>query len=173
MKGNKELKELVKQVARTGFLEVTEEKIVEYQDMIGHSTLEELHQLANPNNGEEQRAFYRIHDVAYGVIATITFYVNNSDKLEDRIAEREKEAYNDGANAREVVMQERVDQKQQACEIWQAEAEQYKQDYERAKQDAQDFYKKAVDRRQEIEKLQAEIVALKAKLYDMMTAGTN
>ena len=87
------LEELLKEVARTGVIDIsTTDKVVEYQDLIGHSTVQELRELAN--TGTLRDSFYRVYDVAYGIVATINFYTKNDDRvvqLTEIIADQEAE----------------------------------------------------------------------------------
>ena len=86
------LEELLKEVARNGVIDTTTDKVVEYQDLIGHSTVQELRELANTTTLRD--SFYRVYDVAYGIVATINFYTKNDDRivqLAEAIADQEAE----------------------------------------------------------------------------------
>lgn len=56
-----------------------EDAVVIYQDLIGHATVEENRELAN--DPALMETFYRIYGVAYGTVAAIKFYMANSDKI--------------------------------------------------------------------------------------------
>lgn len=146
MKGHEDLVKLISTTAITGGLDVSQEAINEYQDMIGHSTAEELRTAANGKNNE---TFYRIYGHAYGTTEAIKFYMKNSDKVQEILHERDD---------------------------WQAQAE---EEEERAKSMTRQYlavnkqYGEALEEltaaQGTIEAQAAEIIELKAKLYDLMT----
>ena len=75
------IRELTNEVARTGMLDVSKEKVVEYQDMIGHASVEENKKLLNSTLME---SFLRIYGVAYGTNAAIRYYLQNSEAQLDK-----------------------------------------------------------------------------------------
>lgn len=89
------LEELVAEVARTKTVDTSVEAKIKYQDLIGHCTVDELEKLANIDALRD--SFYRIYDEAYGIVATINYYVNHDDKatqmkltIQEQDAELEK-----------------------------------------------------------------------------------
>lgn len=84
----KNIKDLCKRVARDRRLDLNDEAIVQYQDLIGHATVEENQELAN--TPELMETFYWIYGAAYGTVAAIKFYLNNSDKIADLQCEKEE-----------------------------------------------------------------------------------
>lgn len=157
MKGYEELKKVIEKVARTGMLETSEEKAIEYQDMIGHSTESQLAELANPENGELRRAFYKIHDVAYGTINTIVFYVNHSEKLANNIADQVEEA----EKQTEERMKKIIDCKQKELENTCGELFDTRIKADKASEENERL-------KEIIESQRNEIINLKAKLFDYM-----
>lgn len=86
MSGYTELVKLLKKVQASGGLNCDEASICDYQDMIGHSSIEQLKELSN---GDYKEAFYRVYCLAYGVIVTLRFYCQNSTKIENVLRERD------------------------------------------------------------------------------------
>ena len=150
MKEYKDLVELLKKVqSEPGHTLATDEaSICEYQDMIGHSSVEDLAELAN---GVYKETFYRIYGMAYGTIEAIRFHCQHGEKILD-ICRR-----NDELQADVEDLTDTLKKKQET-------AEKLQQGYQKALEDI----KAAEDR---ATKLEAENIALKAKLYDLMTAG--
>lgn len=93
----KTIRELVNRVARESghLLDMNDDAVVIYQDLIGHASVEENRELANDQALNE--TFYRIYGVAYGTTAAIKFYLNNSDKIADMQCQMEeyKAAFDD------------------------------------------------------------------------------
>lgn len=153
MKNYEDLVELLKKVQATGGLDCDQASVCNYQDMIGHSTADQLRELAN---GVYSGAFYRVYGISYGTLESIKFYMQNSDKVYNILLER------DGLK----------------CDL-----EEEKEKTEKAKKEAAknaDLMCKARDEwekektekekaQKELEKAQAEIIELKAKLYDLIT----
>lgn len=154
MKDHKDLVALLKQVQSTGGLDVSCEAICEYQDMIGHSCEEDLAELAN---GPYKEAFYKVYGYAYGTVEAIRFHCKHGEKIRelfDAIADwEEKHARISEANK---LLNEQLDNRQDM-------AEKFREAWEKEKTEKE----KAQARIAELEK---ENQALKAKLYDMMTA---
>ena len=172
MKDFEALKALVKNVARTGILDTSEKAIVDYQDMIGHSTLEELHAIANSENGEEKRAFYRVYAEAAGVINAIKYYRDNSNFIQEKLFDQYQQGFDDGKATQkrldEIDAKVALDEKQAQVEFWQAEAKQNRDEADLYKDSADENRREATRQAKEIEALQAEIIRLKAKLFDLM-----
>ena len=74
--------DLCKEVARTGSLDTREEKLIEYQDIIGHSDTQTLDEVSN--TPELIESFYRIYGAAYGTPAAIKLYIELSDRQVDQ-----------------------------------------------------------------------------------------
>lgn len=154
MKGYTELIELIKRTQATGGLDVDEKSICEYQDMFGHSTEE---QLAELSNGVYKEIFYRIYGYAYGTVAAIRFHCQHGEKILN-ICRR-----NDELNADVEDLTDTLKKKEEQIAKKQETAEKFQQGYEKALNDIKAAEDKAA-------KLEAENIALKAKLYDLMTA---
>ena len=78
----KTIRDLCKRVAATGMLDkLDNETVVQYQDLIGHATVQENSDIAN--TPELMESFYRIYGAAYGVTSAIKYYVDHSDKMID------------------------------------------------------------------------------------------
>lgn len=157
MKGYNELIKLINMSAATGGLDVTNEAICDYQDMIGHSSIEQLSELAN---GEQRETFYRVYGVAYGTIAAIKFYCQNSRSLVREIEEREEAA---------IDAEERAEEAKKRAEFWETRYNDQRERREAAEADGSRIIDENSELRKELEAAQREIVELKVKLYDMMT----
>lgn len=147
------LKELLKEVKATRGLDTNIEFIVHVQDLIGHSSIEDLHNLSQ----EYKETFYWIYDEAEGTEATLKFFAEHSkfsmnlqQQLADAEADRDKYNF--------------LYQEEQKKSLGYAK--------ERNAQEAENIRITAEknDLRNENEALKAELIALKAKLYDLMTA---
>ena len=154
MTGYKELMELVKSVQASGILDTHEEKIVEYQDMIGHSSEEELDELSR---SQYRAAFYRVYDLSYGTAETLKFYFNHSETIR-RIME-EKAGLEADRDKYQFIIQDLNSKIEKAHD----QAEKMREAWEEAE-------KKRKEEGGRITELEAENQALKAKLYDLMTA---
>lgn len=153
MKGYEDLVKLLKHMQATGGLETDEKSICEYQDMIGHSTIEQLKELAN---SEYRESFYRVYGYSYGTVETIRFYCKNSKKIEE-LYEQIDEAQADAEEAKDALKKEQ---------------EKTKNFFELADENRQAWEEETKKNRElqtRIAEQDAEITKLKAKLYDMMT----
>lgn len=157
MKEYKDLVELVKKVqSESGHILATDEaSICEYQDMIGHSSVEDLAELAN---GVYKETFYRVYGMAYGTIEAIRFHCQHGEKILE-ICRRNDELQADVEDLTDTLKRkdEQIARKQET-------AEKFQQGYEKALADIKAAEERAA-------KAEAENIALKAKLYDLMTAG--
>ena len=145
MKGYEELVKLLNRVQATGGLDVDEKSICEYQDMIGHSTQEQLRELANGNLKE---SFYRVYGHSYGTVEAIRFFTQNSNKMYDLLLER------DGLKADLEIANKDIDKYMlESSKNYKAMIQERQE-----KEQAQDDLKKA----------QEEIIRLKARLFDLM-----
>lgn len=152
MKQYEDLVKLVKRVQATGGMDTDEASVCDYQDMIGHSSDEQLRELAN---GEMKHAFYRIYGCAYGTISAIQFFTKHSNKLDEIIHERD-EAICDRDDAREDLKKEK-----EKTEKAFAQAQKMRDSWEQEKTEKENI-------KRDLEKAQAEIIQLKAKLYDLI-----
>ena len=145
MKGYEELVKLLNRVQATGGLDVDEKSICEYQDMIGHSTQDQLRELANGNLKE---SFYRVYGHSYGTVEAIRFFTQNSNKMYDLLLERDE---------------------------LKADLEIANKDIDKYMLESSKNYKAMIQERQEkeqaqddLKKAQDEIIRLKARLFDLM-----
>lgn len=147
------LEELLKEVQATRGLDTNIEFITHVQDLIGHSTIDELHDLS----WQYKETFYRVYDEAEGVEATMRFFAEHSrfsTNLQEQLAEAE--ADRDKYHA-----------------LWKVEKETAERHAESMQLDDKEIKKlklKATEDQATIDKLQKELTTLKAKLYDLMTA---
>ena len=147
------LEELLKEVQATRGLDTSIEFITHVQDLIGHSNYEELERLSH----EYKETFYRVYDEAEGIEATMRFFaeysrfsINLKEQLAEAEADRDKYKFLLG-------------QEQEAHE------EHKTQLADLAVKDIAN--QKSTDKLQkENEDLKNELIQLKAKLYDLMTA---
>ena len=145
MKGYEELVKLLNKVQATGGLDVDEKSICDYQDMIGHSTQDQLRELANGNLKE---SFYRVYGHSYGTVEAIRFFTQNSNKMYDLLLER------DGLKADLEIANKDIDKYMlESSKNYKAMIQERQE-----KEQAQDDLKKA----------QEEIIRLKARLFDLM-----
>ena len=148
MKGYEDLVKLLKQTQATGGLDVSTEAICEYQDMIAHSHDDQLEELANGNLKE---SFYRVYGYAYGTVEAIRFHCSHGRKIMEMIAE------NDDLKA--------------DLEDWKSKAQKAQETAEKFRESWDELSQKVARQENEIRRQAAEIITLKAKLYDMMQAG--
>ena len=151
----KTIEELCKKVASNSghLLPNDEDAVVMYQDLIGHATVEENRDLAN--DPALMETFYRIYGVAYGTVAAIKFYMQNSNSVQ---AKRDDlKMYEDMADKYREKIAEQADiitglNKMMA----EAEMKEVRLNNEVSQLNAQ------------LETRDREIMELKAKLYDAM-----
>lgn len=152
MKEYKDLLELVKKVQATGGMDTDEKSVCDYQDMIGHSTDEQLRELAN---GDYKHAFYRIYGCAYGTIGAIQFFTKHSDKLDQILRDRD-EAICDRDEALEELEKIKDKISDNLLKVHKAV-------------DAMEEEKAArIKAEKDLQAAQDEIIRLKARLFDMM-----
>ena len=92
MKDYKDLVQTIKTIQSSHIMDCTEQAICDYQDMIGHSSIEQLEELAN---GAFIDTFYKVYGLAYGTGEAIKFYCQHSDKiksLKDDLEKTERES---------------------------------------------------------------------------------
>ena len=148
------LEELLKEVKATGGLDLSIEFICHVQDLIGHSTQEELKDLSL----EYKETFYRVFCEAEGVTETLHFYFFNSNAV-NSIREEAAEAKADAEkweslynNLHEIHEKSEIDLCRRIAEL--------KDELHEARTTADALTL-------EKENLNTEITRLKAKLYDM------
>lgn len=148
MKQYEDLVNLIQKVQATPghILDTSEAAICEMQDMIGHSTEEDLRDLANNDNTKYQ--FFRIYGYAYGTVEAIRFFTKHSDKL-DRIIYDRDEALADLADANEKV-------------------ESLKKENGRLTVEKGSLERKVDDMQAAIDQQAEEIIRLKARLFDLL-----
>ena len=152
MKGYEDLVTLLKKVQATHGIDTDEKSVCEYQDMIGHSSQEQLKELAN---GVYKETFYRVYGFAYGTVEAIRFFTKNSDRIEAILRER-NEAICDRDDMQDVLEKEKAAHQTAT---------------KNAKTLCDDLYdeKRNTERLQkELEAAQDEIIKLKARLFDLM-----
>lgn len=154
MKGYEDLLKTVKAVQSSGIMEITEQAILDYQDMIGHSTEEQLDELSK---GTYKEAFYRVYGAAAGVIEAIRYYRRHSPAiLEDQERIADLESVRDNLLKHNKSMEKEV-------EDWKDRTEKCRKAWE-------DAEKEKIELAKRIDELEAKNQELKAKLYDLMTA---
>lgn len=152
MKGYNELVNLLNTVQATGGLDCDTASVCEYQDMIGHSTDDELRELSN---GSCREAFYRVYGLSYGTTAAITFYLNHSQKIYDWQIEKEDLSVDlDEAREKITAIEKKAKKNFETAENFRAEWEKEKAEKEKAEK--------------ELAAAQDEIIRLKAMLFDCM-----
>lgn len=151
MLGYNDLVKTLREVHRTGIIDAHIEKVCDYQDMIGHSSFEQLKELAT----EYKESFYRLYCTACGVTETLRFYFENSDainRLREQVAD--KDADLDDLRRKlaeaEKVRDHFIGEHREAVNGWTTRTAELKT--------AND----------EIEELKRQNMELKAKLYDIM-----
>lgn len=152
MKGYEDLVALLKKVQTTGGLDCDQASICEYQDMIGHSTQEQLKDLSN---GVYISTFYRVYGLAYGTTEAIKFYMKNSDKVYNLMLDRDSlkcdlEEMKDKYDKQVLESKKNFDTAQKMRDAWEAE----KAEKENIKK--------------ELEAAHEEIIRLKARLFDLI-----
>lgn len=86
------LQELVNLVAATGMMNTDIESICIMQDIIGHTSVGEVAEIAN---AEHKEAFYRIYGECYGTVDAIKYYLQNSEALAAKIEAARQEVMDD------------------------------------------------------------------------------
>lgn len=99
-----------------GTMKTDNEAILEYQDIIGHSSEDENEKVSN---GVLAEIFYRVYGEAYGTVAAIKYYLSHSDKLCDIQYELgEAKALNEKHKKRIEELEESYNTKvKQCCEL--------------------------------------------------------
>ena len=147
------LEELLKEVQATRGLDTSIEFITHVQDLIGHSTVEELHELSR----QYKETFYRVYDEAEGIETTLRFFKYNSEwseYLQTKLAEAEADR----------------DKFEFMFDNMKATTDKITNDF----QDLQKRHETNLDelaaKQKEVDELKNELTNLKARLYDLMTA---
>lgn len=153
MWGNKELVELIKKVNATGGLDLDLESICNYQDAIGHSTPEELHDLAT--NKQTSEAFYRVYQAAAGTINTIRFYFENSNAVNE-------------LRERNMDLETEIEDLQHNYETMKNSRNHWMTCYDEKSKELSEIENKKNEALLKASQLEEENIRLKAKLYDLM-----
>lgn len=153
MKQYEDLVALLKKVQTTGGLDCDQASICDYQDMIGHSTADQLRELAN---GVYSGAFYRVYGISYGTLESIKFYMQNSNKVYDILLERDNAVID-----RDEALEKLENQKQKIADNFLKA--------QNAMDAAEEEKAARLKAEEDLKKAQAEIIELKAKLYDLIT----
>lgn len=161
MLGIKELKKEISEAVRTGIVSTAEAKAIEYQDMIGNSTFEELAELANAENGEARRTFYQIYSEAYGPIEAIKFYLNNSDNLSKKIFEQCEAAAQEAETRTKNLLQPKIDEQKKTIGSQVNTIMTLTEKVARMQEENDEL-------NEIIKKQQNEIINLKARLFDLL-----
>lgn len=150
----KTIRELVNRVARESghLLDLNDEAVVVYQDLIGHATEEENTELCNDPAVNE--TWYRIYGVAYGTTAAIKWYLNHSNKIADIQCDLEE------YKAKAEKLEAELSEAKKAVEVQKANAETLNNQLYECKRDMEGTLKT-------IDIQEKEITRLKAKLYDL------
>lgn len=147
MLGYNDLVALLKRVKATRGLDTDMESVCNYQDMIGHSTDEELSELSN---GEYKSEFYWVYSTAHRIEDTLNFYMHHSDKIfELRVQCDDLKCTNEELS--DELVKRKAELSDISCKYMQSEKENAELEKENAA-------------------LNAEIIKLKARLYDLMEA---
>lgn len=150
----KNLEELLKESSRTGIIPcdcTNTEEIVKIQDLIGHTSVGDLEELSH-NYGE---TFYRVYDLAYGTREAIKYFFDNS-KLCSELRENLANAEADRDKYQYLLEQEKKLSEKNCSDMLDVQAEVSKQRTEN------------IELKMEIANLEAEMIQLKAKMYDLM-----
>ena len=153
MKGHAELVELLKTIQGTPgkILATDEASVCEYQDMIGHSSEEELEELAN---GVYKHTFYRVYGLAYGTVEAIVFFTKHGEKIKAMLTEN-AELKCDIEDAKDDIKKAK------------AEAEKYAELMTKARDEWEAEKNEKEKMQYVIDQKDYEIMQLKAKLYDL------
>ena len=144
-------KQLLDEVRATGGIDTNIEFVCHIQDLIGHSTFEDLEKLS----AEYKETFYRVYDVAMGTEATIRAwrdYSNYCRNLREKLEDYEDEIWAYKAD---------LENANTKAKEWEKSATAYQADLK-----ASEIEKKALSA--ELDKKDAEILKLKARLYDLI-----
>ena len=144
MLGYNELVELCKRTKATKGLDTSIEKVVEYQDMIGHSSEAQLHDLSN---GDYKKEFYWIYSTAYRIEDTLNFYVGHSEKIGDMLREN-------------CILQDDLQTEKEAKANLQFA-------YKELQTKNNELQTENYSLKKSFDDLQLEVIQLKAKLYDL------
>lgn len=148
MKQYKTLEELIAEISATGMIETTTEAAIHYQDLIGHSTTETLYNLAN---GSQNQEFYKVYGIAYGTITAIKCYMEYSQKQID--------------------LRSDLDEAKAMLEISRRHNEQADQDIRTLEDRLTAAQEEARQQAETIKEQATEIMKLKARLFDLITAN--
>ncbi len=146
MKDYNDLVKLIKSINATKMLDTSITAICEYQDMIGHSTDKQLTELAN--DPTTRSAFYWVYSVSYRAGDLLNFFMKHDSKIYEMRLERD-------------TLQNTVDDLKESLSNERENSRKLSRDLAETKS-------KAEKATQDVDELKAEIIALKAKLYDYL-----
>ena len=151
----KTIRELCNRVARESghLLDLHDEAVTAYQDLIGHATEEENTELCNDPALNE--TWYRIYGVAYGTTAAIKWYLNHSNKIAEMQCDLEE------YKAKAAKLEADLKDAKESAGIQKANAETLNGQLYECKRDMEGTLKA-------LEEKDKEIVVLKARLYDLL-----
>lgn len=154
MKEYEDFVQLLKEVQGScgHILNCSNESICEYQDMIGHSSEEQLTELAN---GIYKETFYRVYGLAYGTCEALRFYVKHSEKINEILAKN--------SDLEADLEAEKFYREEDKKEIMRL-----KSLCNQAAREKEENDKKLKKAEEEIKAQAEEIKELKAKLYDLI-----
>ena len=147
------LEELLKEVRTTRGLDTNIDFIVHVQDLIGHSSIEDLDRLSH----EYKQTFYWVYDEAEGTENTLRFFSEHSllvTNLQEDLGEAEADR----------------DKYHFLLEEESKKSINYAKERNEAEIRAREAEKALADQEARNKELEAELITLKAKLYDLMTA---
>ena len=158
MKKYNNLSELLHEISASRKYDTSIEAAIEYQDLIGHSDLQTLGELAN---GEFREMFYTVYQIAYGTVDTLKFYAKHSNYCIDLRYEK------DEATAKLEILQATSEKEREESNKLLDETT---NNFIQSEKDLANTRKEAGTLAKENEELKAEIIKLKAKLYDLQNA---
>lgn len=147
------LEELLKEVQATRSLDTSIEFITHVQDLIGHSTESQLYELSK----QYKTTFYWVYDEAEGIEATLRFFANYSKfsedlqtQLADATADRDKFEF-------------MFNNMKETTEKTADELQDLKTRHETT-------LNELTAKQKEVDDMKKQLIELKARLYDLMTA---
>lgn len=157
MKKYNNLSELLHELSASRKYDTSLDAAIMYQDLIGHETMQSLGDLAN---GDHREMFYTVYQIAYGTIDTLKFYAQHSNYCINLRYEKDEAAA-------QLEIQKSINE---------AENKDHSRRYnevcgevQKATKEIVNLTREADTLKAENERMTAEITALKAKLYDLIT----
>lgn len=157
MKKYEDLVKLLKEVQRTGMMKTDSESVCNYQDMMGHSSEEQLSELAN---GDYRESFYRVYAESFGITETLRFYTRHSNCIEKIVLERDQLLCD---------LETEKELKDKYLTSTETLRKNLKETSDALGETMEKLYSTEKEKDEIIKSQAAEITELKAKLYDLMT----